>query len=71
MLVALEGVGGAEHHDDREHVPLHLQPGVGAVAERISDHRIGGADDAGGKDQEVADVSELLIDEVDRAAQRQ
>ena len=30
MLVALEGVGRAEHHQDGEHVPLQLQPAVRA-----------------------------------------
>ncbi len=57
MLVALEGIGGAEHDHDGEHVPLQLQPGVGTVSERVADHGVGGTDDAGGEDQEVADIA--------------
>ena len=58
MLVALEGVGGAEHHEDREHVPLQFEPAVGAVAEGVADHRVAGADDAGQQHQQIADVAQ-------------
>ena len=44
---------------------------VGAVAERVADHGVGGADDAGGENQPVADVAEFLIEQVDRRAQCQ
>ncbi len=57
VLVALEGVGCAEHHQDGEHVPLQFKPAVRAVAERIADHGVAGADDAGGEYQEIADDS--------------
>ena len=65
MLVALEGVGGAEHHQDREHVPLQFEPAIGAVAERIADHGVAGADDAGGQHQQIADVAYLFIEQID------
>jgi len=32
MFVAFEGVGGAEHDQHGEHVPLQFEPAVGAVA---------------------------------------
>ena len=57
MLVLLEGIGGAEHHEDGEHVPLQFEPAVGTVAERIADHRVGGAHDAGGEHEPVADAA--------------
>ena len=71
VLVALEGVGGAEHHQDRKHVPLQFEPAIGAVVECVADHGVGRADDDGGEHQKIADVSDLLVDGVDRGAQCQ
>ena len=71
MLVALEGVGRAEHHQDGEHVPLQFKPAVRAVTERVADHGIAGADQAGGQHQEIADVADLFVEQVDGGADRQ
>ena len=71
MLVALEGVGRAEHHQDREHVPLQFEPAVRAVAEGVADHGVAGADQAGGQHQEIADVADLFVDLVDSRAECQ
>ena len=40
MLILLERIGSAEHHEHGEHVPLQLKPGVGRVTERVADHRV-------------------------------
>ena len=61
MLVALQRVGGAEHHDHGEHVPLHFEPGVGARVVGIADHGVAAADDAGQQHQPVADDTDLLV----------
>ena len=71
MLIFLEGVGRAEHHQDGKHVPLQFQPAIGAVAERIANHRIGGADHAGRQNQPVAYIADFFVEPVDPGAERQ
>src|SRR6476620_801581 len=71
MLVALERVGRAEHDQNGKHVPLQLEPAIGAVTERVADHRVSRADDTGGQHQKITDVTYLFVDQVDDRANRQ
>ena len=71
MLVALEGVGRAEHHEDRRTCTTASRARRWRCAERVADHRVAGADDAGRQHQPVADVADLFVEQVDPGAQRQ
>jgi hypothetical protein len=71
MLVALERIGGAEHDDHREHVPLHFEPGVRALVVGVADHRVAAAYDTGQQHQPVTDNADLLVDYVDDRADAQ
>ena len=68
MLVDLERVGSAQEKDAREHVPLDLEPGIGADAEEIAAAGIAGADQAGDQHQPTSHHAEPRIDPIDRAA---
>jgi hypothetical protein len=47
VLVDPEHLGGAQHHAGGEEVPLDFEPRIRAVVDRVTDHGIGGADEAG------------------------
>src|SRR5437763_1831192 len=71
MLVTFERIGSAEHHENGEHVPLHLKPSVRAVTERIAEHRVAGAQDTGCQHEKVTDVADLFVELVDGLANGQ
>jgi len=58
----------ARGHQKRpgEQVPLHLEPGVGAVVERLAHHRVARADEGGGKNQPDGVFADLGVEPVDR-----
>ena len=71
MFITFEGVRRAEHHEDGKHVPLQFEPAIRTVTERVADHRVGRAHDTRSQHQKIADVTYLLIDQVDGCANRQ
>src|SRR4029434_8853694 len=54
---------------DGEHVPLDLEPGVGAGVVGVADHRVAGADDASQQDKPVADPADMFVEPINRRAE--
>jgi hypothetical protein len=69
VLVALERVRRAEHHDGGEQVPLDLEPRVARHVERVAHHRVARADEAGEQDAPVGDLAESPVHRVDQQRQ--
>src|SRR6516162_1455105 len=71
MPVAPQGIGGAEHENGSEEIPLDLEPGVGAEAESVAHQGISGADEAGQQHAPIGDAPEALVDPIDRTTDPQ
>ena len=64
VLVLLEHVGRTEHHGDREEVPLHFEPGVGARVEPVANEGVTGADHRGDEDGPRGELADPGADPV-------
>ena len=71
MAVALEHMGGGQHEDGAEQVPLQLQPGVGADIEQLANDRVGRADQNGGENEPADVMADEARHRVDHAADSQ
>ena len=60
---------GTQEDKRPEHVPLDLEPAVGAVAEEVADAGVAGADQGGAEDQPFGDEPGSLAGRIDPAAE--
>ena len=71
MLLAQHRVARGEQEDRREEVPLDLQIGVGADAERLSHRSVAGADEHRGEHQPGDPAPDEFAQAIDGARKRQ
>ncbi|MDQ7774864.1 MAG: hypothetical protein Q4615_02600 [Paracoccus aminovorans] len=71
VFVAVKRRRRAQQDQPAEHVPLHLEPGIGRGVEDLADDGIAGADQDGGQDQPGHGTTDQQIGAVDAARQAQ